>query len=58
MRGTGKRSAVFLAVMELAVPLLSFGGTATGVLVWDLGLLRDFQYAAGAVSSGQSCSLT
>ena len=52
MRGTGERSAVFLAVMELAVPLLSFGGTATGVLVWDLGLLRDFQYAAGGCILG------
>jgi len=52
MSGTGERSAVFLAVMELAVPLLSFGGTATGVLVWDLGLLRDFQYAAGGCILG------
>jgi len=32
--------------LEAAVPLLSFGGTVTGILLWGMGLRFGIQYAA------------
>ena len=42
--------------LELAVPLLSFGATSAGVLLWNMGYLINFQYfAIGSVVA--SCIL-
>ena len=48
VHGTDCGDKLFLETkfLELAVPILSFGGTLAGILLWNAGVRFDIQYAA------------